>query len=149
MHNDIIMKKFYFSGLAFILMISLSCSKSIADRYTELLEGRWRIADVDRAGWAGGSTAFLPFQFGSFEFRRDGTVTHVNEIGEVYTGTWNVETERENDLSEETLELITVNFTSQHVLGEFYRDINFIGRNHVRMLHRRDGKGYVTHLRRL
>lgn len=142
------MKKIYFIASAISLFILSGCTKDYEDR----IIGNWQIDDIDKFG-IGGSIGNLPFkEGGSFNFMNDGTMTYTNPAGGVFKGTWNIETKiidsGDNDKTYRSLHITAVNFTTQEVIGEYYDDFVFAGRNHIKAWIYSSSRTYVTHLRR-
>ena len=131
--------------IAFLLIAS--CSKDAFQRYERRIVGTWEITDVDRYG-IGGSTSNLPFREGQFTFREDGTLTYVTDNNVTYTGTWEIKKKMNDDERLQSLPVTAIDFTNQHVLSEYYDDLNFTGTDRFKANTVSGTHTYVTHFRR-
>ncbi len=87
------MKKIYFLAPGmFFLSFFTGCSKDFLRSYEHRIEGSWRLIDVDRTG-IGGSTSNLPFRDGVFTFSENGEFEYINNVGEIYKGSWDIRRE--------------------------------------------------------
>jgi hypothetical protein len=123
------------------------CSKDAFKRYEKRIIGTWEITDVDRYG-IGGSTSSLPFRAGQFTFREDGTLTYVNANNDSYTGTWEIVKKMDDDDRLQSLQVTAIDFNNQHVLSEYYDDLNFTGKDRFKANTASGAHTYVTHFRR-
>ena len=139
------MKKIYLSTL-FIFMLA-GCSKDFLKRYDDRIIGRWYISDVNRVG-IGGDFDELAFREGSFVFNSDGSLTYVDELGNVSEGTWDIQKRNAGDGVIRTFQITTVDFNSQRVRSEFYDDMNFRSTNHFVATINTSFRSFVTHFRR-
>ena len=136
----------------FILLLFAGCSKDFLRPYDDRIIGTWVITDIDKYGF-GGSIRDLPFpEGGRFSFMRDGTMTYTSPSGETYQGTWDIDKkfidDDDDDEVQRSLQITAVNFTSQHVLGEYYDNIVFTGTDRLNAWINSGSRSYVTHLRR-
>ena len=139
------MKKIYFASLA-ILTLS-ACSKDFLKRYDDRIEGSWYISKVNRVG-IGGNFDDLSFREGSFTFNGDGTLTYTDELGNVSSGSWEIQKRNVNGEVIRTFQVTTVDFNTQQVRAEFYDDMQFRSTNHFVATINTTLRSYVTHFRR-
>src|SRR5688500_20405771 len=123
------------------------CSKDLLNRSYDRIIGRWYISDVNRVG-IGGSVEELAFREGSFVFNSDGTLTYVDELGNVSEGTWDIQKRNAGDDVIRTFQITTVDFNNQRVRSEFYDDMNFRSTNHFVATINTSFRSFVTHFRR-
>ncbi len=141
------MKKLYFTLLSSLLILA-GCSKDFLKNYNDRIVGTWRLVDVDRRG-IGGNTGNLPFRSGQFIFEEDGSLSYVNDAGEVYGGSWNISRQYGvNDDGNKTLEITAVNFTTQDVRTEIFERIQFTGTNRFKGFIYSGAHTYVFYFRR-
>jgi len=88
------MKKIYFASLA--LFIFTGCSKDFLKKYDDRIEGSCYISSVNKVG-IGGDFDDLPYREGSFSFKDDGTLTYTDGLGNVSSGTWDIQKRNVND----------------------------------------------------
>jgi len=139
------MKKIYFLVLPLLLL--LGCSKDIFKPEHKRILGTWKITDVKKIGF-GGNRGNLPFRSGSFTFQNDGTLTYINEAGDNFKGTWDMNQRRINDESITSLQVTAIDFNNQVVLSEFYDEINFTLSDHFKANITNDFQVYVTHFKK-
>jgi hypothetical protein len=139
------MKKIYFASLAFLTLTA--CSKDFLKRYDDRIQGTWYISNVNRVG-IGGHFNDLPFREGSFTFNGDGTLSYTDEIGNVSSGSWDIQKRNVNGDVIRTFQITTVDFNSQQVRSEFYDDMQFRGTNHFVATINTSLRSFVTHFRR-
>jgi hypothetical protein len=147
-----VMKKIYSLYIISSLLLLFGCSKDFLKSYDDRIIGTWRIDDIDKYG-LGGSINDLPLkQGGNLTFMKDGSMTYTTPSGDLFKGTWDIKKKTINSGDESkvyrSLQITTVNFTSQQVIGEYYDDINFVGTNHLKAWIYLDRRTFVTHLRR-
>jgi hypothetical protein len=139
------MKKIYFASLA--LLTLTACSKDFLKRYDDRIQGSWYISQVKRLG-IGGDFNDLPFREGSFTFNGDGTLTYTDELGNVSSGTWDIQKINVNGNVVRTFQITAVDFNTQQVRSEFYDDMQFRGTNHFVATINTSFRSFVTHFRR-
>ena len=139
------MKKIYFASLA--LLTLTACSKDFLKRYDDRIEGSWYISKVNCIGF-GGNFEDLPFREGSFIFNGDGSLTYTDELGNVSSGTWDIQKRSVNGDIIRTLQVTTVDFNSQSVRSEFYDDMQFRSTDHFVASINTTLRSFVTHFRR-
>lgn len=139
------MKKVYFATLSLLLLAG--CSKDFLKRYDDRIVGSWYISKVNRIG-IGGDFSELPFREGSFTFNGDGTLTYTDDLGNVSSGSWDIQKRNVNSNVIRTLQITTVDFNTQLVRSEFYDDMNFRSTNHFVATINTSFRSYVTHFRR-
>src|SRR5688500_10821546 len=110
------MKKIYLPVLA--LFILTVCSKDFLKRYDDRVEGSWYISQINRFG-IGGDFSDLAFREGSFTFKGDGSLTYTDDLGNVSSGTWDIQKRNLNNDVVRTLQITTVDFNTQIVRSEF------------------------------
>jgi hypothetical protein len=141
------MKNIY-SAVALLILLSLSsCSKDFLEKYDNRVVGTWRITDVDRRG-LGGNINNLAFTQGTFVFSDGGQLTYTDASNNVYTGRWDIIKKYTNEETRRGLEISVADFANQHILSEYYDDMNFVGTNHFRTTIYSGGHSYITHFRR-
>ncbi len=138
-----------FSTLTYLLPVVLfvGCSKDVLKRYDKRIIGSWRISDVDRFG-IGGDRAKLSFVDGTFTFRDDGSLTYTDAQNNSYEGSWDIVKKAINEETVRSLHVTAIDFNNQHVLSEYYDDMNFLGTNYFKANILRTTHRYVTHFRR-
>lgn len=142
------MKKIYFTGILLLSMVFLSCSKDAFKRYEKRIIGTWRITEIKTGIW-GGNTDNLPFKNGLFTFNEDGSLIYVNASGTLNDGNWDIEKKWVADQTVHRSLLVTAsNFSTQHVLTEYYDDIDFIGTDHFKAKTISGLHNFTTHFRR-
>ena|SRR5688500_18865690 len=141
------MKRFCTLVVILPVILFFGCSKDVLKRYDKRIVGTWRIADVNRIG-IGGDRDNLPFGDGTFTFRDDGTLTYTNAHNATYQGNWDIVKKSINEETVRSLHVTAIDFNNQHVLSEYYDDINFLGTNHFKANILRTTHRYVTHFRR-
>ena len=141
------MKKIYTTVIASLLLILFGCSKDFLKSYEHRIVGTWTITDVNRAG-LGGNTGNLPFKQGTFSFNEDGSLTYTNLSGDVYHGSWDIRKKWTDEQRVQSLQVTAVDFANQHVLTEYYDDLNFTGTNHFKAKIMSGSHTFVTHFRR-
>ena len=139
------MKKIYPPVLA--LFIFAGCSKDFLKRYDDRIEGSWYISKVNRFG-IGGDFNDLAFREGSFAFKGDGSLTYTDDLGNVSSGTWDIQKRNVNNDVIRTLQITTVDFNTQLVRSEFYDDMNFRSTNHFVATINTPFRSFTTHFRR-
>jgi hypothetical protein len=139
------MKKIYF--LPIIIVLFAGCSKDFLKRYDDRIIGNWYISQVNRFG-IGGNFEDLPFREGSFNFRSDGSLTFTDDLGNVSSGTWDIQKRKLNDEVVRTFQITTVDFNTQLVRSEFYDDMQFRSTNHFVATINTSLRSFVTHFRR-
>jgi hypothetical protein len=102
---------------------------------------------VKRLG-IGGDFNDLPFREGSFTFNGDGTLTYTDELGNVSSGTWDIQKINVNGNVVRTFQITAVDFNTQQVRSEFYDDMQFRGTNHFVATINTSFRSFVTHFRR-
>jgi hypothetical protein len=144
--KSVIMHKISFA-LILLPVIFAGCSKDFLKSYDKRIVGTWRIDDVDRFG-LGGSTSQLPFVNGSITFFENGTLDYTNSANEKFTGTWELSKKITNEKTVHGLQITAVDFSNQHVLSEYYDDMQFMSTNHFKANIVSTFHTYVTHFRR-
>ena len=151
------MKNIYLLAVGiFFLSFFTGCSKDFLRSYEHRIEGSWRLIDVDRTG-IGGSTSNLPFKDGVFTFSENGELEYVNNVGEIYKGSWDIRREwvRGNcstnedgsrqcdDRNVRSLHITSVNFQTQDVRSEYFNEIVFTNTNRFKAFIHNSFHSYV------
>jgi len=139
------MKKIYLISIALISLTA--CSKDFLKRYDDRIQGNWYISKVNCIG-IGGDFNELPFREGSFTFNGDGTLTYTDQVGNVSSGTWDIQKRNVNGDVIRTFQITTVDFNTQLVRSEFYDDMQFRSTNHFVATINTSLRSFVTHFRR-
>ena len=156
------MKLYFFPVLMISFFLLTGCSKDFLKRYEDRIEGgTWRLTDVDRIGWGGGSEN-LPFREGQFVFMENGTLEYTNNNGELFRGNWDIRrrwtsgqcyTDENgnyecNDRQVKSMQVTAINFTTQDVRSEFFDEIIFTGTNRFKAYIYSGSRTYVFRFRR-
>lgn len=136
----------------FSIILIGACSKDFLKSYDRRIIGTWRITDVNRLG-LGGDTGDLPFTDGTFTFYENGSLDYTKAANIIFKGTWDIRKKRnynnnDNASQSNSLQITAVDFTTQHLIGEYYDDINFVGTDHFKAKIISNFHTYVTHFRR-
>ena len=142
-----IVMKFIYTQVFLLSFVLFGCSKDFLKSYENRIIGTWRIADVKRVG-IGGNTDNLPFKSGTLNFHENGTLEYVNSTNVNYQGTWEIVKRTLNDQTIQSLQVTAIDFTNQHVLAEYYDDMNFRSTNHFSANIVHHFHTYITHFRR-
>ena len=141
------MKQLYNVSVLLSFLFFSACSKDFLKSYDRRIIGAWYITGVNRVG-LGGNTDQVSFKDGRITFNEDGSLTYINPSGAVYQGHWDIVKKTIGDDTQRSLQLTAVDFASQHVLGEYYDDMNFVSADHFKASIASNFHTYVTHFRR-
>jgi hypothetical protein len=141
------MKNIYLLSVLFSFVMFSGCSKDFLKKYDKRIIGTWRISDVDRIG-IGGDSYGLPFRDGTFIFSEGGSLTYITTANVTYQGTWDIDKKPTGDEYTHSFQITVVNFQTQHLLTQYYDDMNFAGTDHFKANINSGLHTYVTHFRR-
>ncbi|HEY0355751.1 MAG TPA: hypothetical protein VGC29_06090 [Flavisolibacter sp.] len=131
-----------------VILIGSRCSKDFLKSYEDRIEGNWDLNEVRSVGF-GGDTGNLPFREGSsFVFTEGGGLSFTDVNGEVYSGSWDIERNYNNDQQVRSLHLSVINFTTQQVRSEIFEEIQFTGTNKFKGFIHQELHTYVFHFER-
>lgn len=141
------MKSIYTLSFLLSFIVFFSCSKDFLKKYDKRIIGTWRITDVDRFG-IGGDSDGLPFRDGTFIFREDGSLTYITTANVTYQGTWDIDKKTIGEERIRSFQITVVNYLNQHLMTQYYDDMNFAGTDHFKTRIMSGLHTYVTHFRR-
>lgn len=141
------MKKLYLSFLPIIILLISACSKDFLRSYdNRITGGTWELYDVNNFGI--GSRYRPVFNSGRFTFESSGQVTYTTNSGEIYRGSWDIRKEWVQDDKVQSLFITVTNFQTQHVLSEYFDDIQFTGTNRFKGFVYSGGRTYTFKFKR-
>jgi hypothetical protein len=141
------MKKIYPLSLLFSVLLFSGCSKDFLKDYDKRILGTWRISDVNRIG-IGGNPDNLPLKEGTFTFNDGGSLVYVSPANVTYQGSWDLKKKTIGEENVRSLHITAIDFSGQHVITEYYDDMNFSGTNHFKARIISRTNTIVTHFRR-
>ena len=122
------MKKIYFTFIPLTFFLLAGCSKDFLKRYEKRLPGgTWELYDVNNFGIGSG---YSPgFTSGRFVFESNGDLTYTSNNGDVYFGSWDIRRNYQGDEQQQSLFITVVDSQTQHVISEYFNDMQFTGTN--------------------
>jgi hypothetical protein len=137
------MKKIYLTFIPILIFLIAACSKDFLKSYDKrIADGTWELYDVNNFGI--GSHYTPVFNSGRFTFESTGQVTYTTNLGEVYTGSWDIRHEWKG----KALFITVTNFQTQKVLSEHFDNMEFTSTNRFRTHIYSGGRTYTFKFRR-
>jgi hypothetical protein len=125
------MKKIYLAFIPITLLLLAACSKSFLSSYdNRISDGTWELYDVNNSGI--GSRYHPVFNSGRFTFESSGAATYTTNLGQEYTGRWDIRKDWQGNDRVQSLHVTVTNFQTQEVLSEYFDKIEFTGTNRFR-----------------
>ena len=141
------MKKIYLAFITILFFLIAACSKDFLRSYDKRITGgTWELYDVNNFGI--GSRYHPVFDSGRFTFESSGQVTYTTNLGEVFTGSWDIRKDWSGDDRTQSLFITVTNFQTQQVLSEYFDDIQFTGTNRFRGIIYSGGREYTFKFKR-
>ena len=141
------MKKIYLAFIPLLVFLIAACSKDFLRSYDKRITGgTWELYDVNNFGI--GSRYHPVFDSGRFTFESSGQVTYTTNLGEVFTGSWDIRKDWSGDDRTQSLFITVTNFQTQQVLSEYFDDIQFTGTNRFKGLINSGGRTYTFKFKR-
>lgn len=141
------MKKFYTLSMLFLVFLFFGCSKDFIKSYDRRIIGTWKITDVDRIGWGGGSNN-LSFTSGTINFLENGNLNYTDPANNNFSGSWDIVKKQINDETVRSLQITAVDFINQKVKTEYYDNIQFTATNRFNATTISGSRTYITYFRR-
>jgi hypothetical protein len=141
-HN---MKKIYLVFISILLIAA--CSKDFLRSYDKRITGgSWELYDVRNFGI--GSSYHPVFNSGRFNFESSGQVTYTTNLGEEFTGSWDIREDWSGEDRLQSLFITVTNFQTQQVYSEYFDDIQFTGTNRFKATINSRGRTYTFKFKR-